>query len=166
MTSGGGSGSDRPAPGPMTRPEPRYFHESAGAVVFVDERIVALRRGDRDEWVLPKGHLERDESPEDAAVREVREETGLEIQIIAPIGATRYAFGEGHAHRKRVHWFVARWIGGTMAVEPVFAEARLIDLQAAVHLLTHAADRELVARAYAIVEADLAPPSEGSDRGG
>jgi 8-oxo-dGTP pyrophosphatase MutT (NUDIX family) len=51
-------------------------HHSAGAVVFIDQRALVLRRGDRNEWVFPKGHLERGEEPQDAALREVREETG------------------------------------------------------------------------------------------
>jgi len=125
------------------------FHESAGAVVIVDGECLVLRRG--DEWVFPKGHLEAGEGPEDAAVREVREETGLDIQLIRSIGSTRYGFdgpGTGQ-HRKRIHWFVAERIGGTLRLDPTFAEAMLVDPAEVGAILTYEADRELVERAFA-----------------
>lgn len=124
------------------------FHESAGAVVMVDGRCLALRRG--DEWVFPKGHLEADERPEDAAVREVREETGLDVRIVRPIGTTRYEFdGPGTGdHRKRIHWFLAERVGGTIQLEPPFTEVVLLDRGGVGAVLTHEADRELAERAF------------------
>jgi 8-oxo-dGTP pyrophosphatase MutT (NUDIX family) len=63
------------------RTHPIYFHESAGAVVMIDGRCLVLRRADRGQWVFPKGHVEAGERAEDAAVREVREETGYEVEV-------------------------------------------------------------------------------------
>ncbi len=124
------------------------FHESAGAVVMIGGRCLALRRG--DEWVFPKGHLGAGERHEDAAIREVREETGLEVRIIQPIGSTRYEFGEaaGAEHRKRVHWFLAESIGGDIRLEPPFSEAVILDREEISRVLTHEADRELAGRAF------------------
>ena len=45
-------------------------HHSDGALVFVDGRLLVLRRNDRAEWVFPKGHLESGERPEEAATRD------------------------------------------------------------------------------------------------
>jgi 8-oxo-dGTP pyrophosphatase MutT (NUDIX family) len=139
------------------RPPPRkplYFHESAGALIVEEGRCLVLRRDDREEWVMPKGHMEQGERPEDAAVREVAEETGLDIAILAPIAPTRYTFGPDEGHRKRVHWFLAERTGGRLALEPIFAEARWVTPETARSLLTHESDRVIVARGFEILEQD------------
>jgi 8-oxo-dGTP pyrophosphatase MutT (NUDIX family) len=133
------------------RPRRRiYFHQSAGAVVMIIGRCLALRRADRDEWVFPKGHLEEGERPEDAAIREVREETGLEIEITGSLGTTRYEFGPRRQHHKRVDWFLGRPVGGGLALERIFGESSLLDADGAQAVLTHAADREVAARAFVL----------------
>jgi 8-oxo-dGTP pyrophosphatase MutT (NUDIX family) len=136
-----------------TPPSPRHpivFHQSAGAVVMIDARCLILRRADRAEWIFPKGHLELGEGPEDAAVREVREETGLEIEILGDLGSTRYAFGRRGEQHKRVDWFLARSVGGNLRLETLFRESALLDAAEAQTVLTHAADREVAARAFAL----------------
>jgi inorganic pyrophosphatase len=124
------------------------FHESAGAVVFVDRECVVLQRG--DEWVFPKGHLEAGETPEAAAVREVREETGLEARILGPLGSTRYEFDAAgpRTHRKRVHWFLAERVGGSLRPEPPFTSAMLLGRADVDGVLSHEADRSLAQRAF------------------
>ncbi len=116
---------------------------------MVNGHCLALRRADRDEWVFPKGHIEEGERPEEAAIREVQEETGFEIEIEARLGATRYSFGPGKVHRKRVSWFMATPVGGALRLEPIFSEASLLDQPGAQNVLTHAADREIARRAFA-----------------
>jgi 8-oxo-dGTP pyrophosphatase MutT (NUDIX family) len=135
------------------------LHESAGALVVIDGKGLALRQG--REWILPKGHLQAGERPEDAAVREVSEETGLRIQIVAELGTTRYAFGRGHGavQRKRVHWFLAQAVGGAIAPEHDFDEAVLLPLDVLGALLTHEADRRLLVRASGML--DAAAPGPG-----
>lgn len=127
-----------------------FFHQSAGAVVIDDDGCLVVRRADRDEWVLPKGHLERDESSAVAAAREVREETGLEIEVVEDLGHTRYRFGPGLRHRKRVDWFLARRVGGELNLESQFSDAAFLGEEQALARLTHESDRSLVARAFAL----------------
>jgi 8-oxo-dGTP pyrophosphatase MutT (NUDIX family) len=132
------------------RGRPIIFHQSAGAVVMIDGRCLVLRRADRDEWIFPKGHLEQGESSEDAAIREVREETGLEIEIVEELGSARYTFGRHREQHKRVDWFLGRSVGGALEIEPLFAESAQLDADEAQSVLTHAADREVAARAFAL----------------
>jgi 8-oxo-dGTP pyrophosphatase MutT (NUDIX family) len=123
------------------------FHHSAGAVVIDEGRCLLIRRG--REWAFPKGHLERDEAPEAAACREVREETGIDIALDGPLGSTRYQFKShnGATNRKQVDWFLAHRVGGEIAHEPIFAEARFANLGEAMRLLTHDADQHVLERA-------------------
>jgi len=134
--------------------ESRYraqvFHQSAGAVVVGTDGCLVLRRAGTDEWIFPKGHLERGERAADAAVREVREETGLDIRLLGPIGTTRYAFGRDGQHRKRVEWFLGEKLGGTLALEPIFSEYAFLDEVGTQRLLTHESDRGIARQAFVL----------------
>ena len=101
------------------RPETRT-EVSAGGVVYrrgddAVEVVLAARRTRRGDlaWGLAKGGIEPDESAEQAAVREVREETGIEAQIERSLGETRYFYvWEDVRIRKTVHFFLMRATGG------------------------------------------------------
>ncbi|MGA2512618.1 MAG: NUDIX hydrolase [Candidatus Limnocylindrales bacterium] len=129
------------------------FHHSAGAIVIDERRCLLIRRG--HEWAFPKGHIEQGETPEDAASREVREETGIEVALDDALGFTRYQFKShnGTTNRKQVDWFLARRIGGDIEHEPIFAEATFVNLEEALRLLTHDADRHMLERAIDRLEA-------------
>lgn len=142
---------------------PTVFHETAGAVVMANGGWVLLRRG--GEWVFPKGHIEAGETPAQTAIREVEEEAGLEIEVIAPIGTTRYEFvsnGGTIRNRKLVHWFLARRVGGTPRAAPPFEQVRVVEPGAALRLLTHDEDRELAERALSVAEEFAAGPESQS----
>ena len=69
---------------------------SAGGIVYreVDGRVLVLvtQSSAHDGWIFPKGHLEHGETSSDAALREVKEETGIDARIVARVGAIRYVF--------------------------------------------------------------------------
>lgn len=154
------------SPGVASRPR-HVYHHSAGAVVVDRGACLLVRRG--REWAFPKGHIERDETPDRTAVREVAEETGVQIAIDAPLGPTRFAFKShnGITNRKQVEWYLAHRIGGEIEHEPIFAEARFVALGEALRMLTHDADRALLERAMTILgsidgaQARQVPAGEG-----
>ena len=79
---------------------------AAGGVVVVDGNIVTIvRNGVPD---LPKGHLEKGETPENAASREVREETGIDkLQIVKALPPTWHCYQVGDEWRlKRTYWYL------------------------------------------------------------
>jgi 8-oxo-dGTP pyrophosphatase MutT (NUDIX family) len=96
---------------------------SAGGLVVSTERklraaVIARRnRAGRLEWCLPKGHLEGSETPEQAAIREIAEETGIIGEILARLGSIDYWFtGEDRRVHKVVHHFLLKAVGGDLSV--------------------------------------------------
>jgi len=85
-------------------------------------RVLIVHRPRYDDWSLPKGHVEAGERPSDAALREVREETGVRAEAIAPLGTTEHRVAEA---TKRVHWFLMR--PATDLDDPAAGTARLDD---------------------------------------
>lgn len=81
--------------------------------------VIARRnRAGRLEWCLPKGHLEGHETPEQAAVREIAEETGILGQVVAELGTIDYWFtGDDRRVHKVVHHFLLEATGGELTVE-------------------------------------------------
>lgn len=78
--------------------------------------IVRRNRGGRLEWCLPKGHLEGAETPEQAAVREIWEETGIRGTVRTELGVIDYWFsGEDRRVHKVVHHFLLRADSGAIS---------------------------------------------------
>ena len=95
---------------------------SAGGLVFDDHgRVAIIARHSRSghlEWCLPKGHIEKGETPQQTAVREVHEETGILGEVVDSIATIDYWFtGTSQRVHKLVHHFALRQIGGELTVE-------------------------------------------------
>ncbi len=129
---------------------------SAGGVVYRrgDDRVeIALaarrtRRGDLA-WGLPKGAIEPGESEAEAAVREVREETGLEAEVEDDLGEIRYFYvWEGVRVRKRVHFFLMRATGGDIQDhDEEMEEVRWFSVRTALRKAAYRGEREVLERA-------------------
>ena len=77
-------------------------------------------------WTFPKGHPENKETPEEAALREVREETGWACQIQEPLTEVEYFFTHKKVrYRKRVKWFLMK----PLQKQGVFQEGEILDCQ-------------------------------------
>jgi len=131
---------------------------SAGGVVYRRsdegvEVVLAARRTRRGDlaWGLPKGLVEPDETPEQAAVREVREETGLEADVEVSLGEIRYFYvWEGVRVRKAVHFFLMRATGGDASQhDDEMEEVRWFPLSVALRRATYKGEREVLQRAAA-----------------
>ena len=96
---------------------------AGGFVISRDEPkqvalIGRLNRGGRLEWCVPKGHLEGEETLEEAAIREVYEETGLRAEISDYLGEVKYAFTISKKYiTKTVHIFLMRQVGGVLSLD-------------------------------------------------
>ena len=105
-------------------------------------------------WALPKGTPDSGETIEETALRETREETGLEVAIEAPISSIRYFFVRGSTRfHKTVHFFLMRPLGGALDLhDQEFDEVRWASASEALALLTHATERSVVERALKLIE--------------
>jgi 8-oxo-dGTP pyrophosphatase MutT (NUDIX family) len=131
---------------------------SAGGVVVSaqDNRpslVIGMRRRGRasQTWTLPKGTPDPGETLEQTAVREVIEETGLEVRIVEPLGAIEYAFvQDGTRIQKTVHYYIMEPVGGDLSRHDAeFEQVRWVPFDEAGGLLSFATERELVADAAA-----------------
>jgi len=104
--------------------------------------VVLVHRPAYDDWAFPKGKLERDESEEQAALREVEEETGLRCRLDRELGMTRYHDSRGRP--KTVRYWQMTPIGGALAPAHEVDDARWVSLAEADTLLTYARDVELL----------------------
>ena len=108
-------------------------------------------------WVLPKGALDDGESSEAAALREVREETGLEASTLAKLGAVRYVYTwQGERVFKVVTFFLMRCDGGEIgAIEEAMRvevdEATWLPLDEAPQRLAHPGEKEMAEKAATIL---------------
>jgi 8-oxo-dGTP pyrophosphatase MutT (NUDIX family) len=132
---------------------------SAGGVVYrlrddgKVEILLAARRTRRGDiaWGLAKGGIEDGETPEDAAVREVREETGIEAVIEGSLGDTRYFYvWEEVRIRKTVHFFLMHATGGDVDDrDDEMEEVRWYPLSRALKRAAYRGEREVLQRAAA-----------------
>jgi len=132
---------------------------SAGGVVIrqgpsAPELVLGLRRHDgrRDIWSLPKGTPDGDETPQETALREVTEETGLQVRILDTIGDIHYRFvRHGRRIDKTVHYYLMEATGGDLADhDHEFADVRWFEVAEADALMRFATERDILARALPV----------------
>jgi mutator protein MutT len=124
-----------------------------GAEVVV---IVPTRRAADGSRVLglPKGHIDPGETAEQAAEREVREETGIVAELVAELGEVRYWYRRaGRTIPKSVAFYLFRYVAGDTADHDTeVEEARWIGLDEARTALSYSGEREMVERALLLLE--------------
>ncbi|HWU08009.1 MAG TPA: NUDIX domain-containing protein [Streptomyces sp.] len=113
-------------------PEPNSLVVAASAVVTDDKgRILLQRRKDNDLWALPGGGMDMTDSLPGTAVREVKEETGYDVEITGLVGTYTdprhvIAYSDGEVRRQFNVCFRARIVGGSLAVSDESTEVRFV----------------------------------------
>lgn len=141
----------------------RTFEQvSAGGVVFRENEsrseIAIVKIVPEMRWQLPKGIIDEGETPEKAALREVREEAGVHAELIGPIDVIEYWFtaerhGEQRRYHKFVHFFLMRYESGDVSDhDDEVAEARWVAIDEAIEMLAFKSEREVVGKAAALIE--------------
>jgi 8-oxo-dGTP pyrophosphatase MutT (NUDIX family) len=133
---------------------------SAGGVVMNDSGevvvIVPTRRAADGSKVLalPKGHPDGKESPLQAALREVREEAGVDAEVVDSLGEVRYWYQRGGRRiAKVVEFFLLRYVSGDLGDHDHEVEhARWVPAEEAVATLTYPGERDMVRRALSQVQ--------------
>jgi 8-oxo-dGTP pyrophosphatase MutT (NUDIX family) len=132
----------------------RHSEHSAGGVVVRDGAcivIVPTRRAANGARVLalPKGHVDPGETPEQAALREVREEAGVDARLVGALGEVRYWYARGGRRiAKLVEFFLFEYVSGDPGEhDHEVEEARWLPLEEAARLLSYPGEREMARRA-------------------
>jgi 8-oxo-dGTP diphosphatase len=115
---------------------------AAGGVVVRDGRVVLVHRPKYDDWSLPKGKLDPGEGWEDAALREVEEETGLRCRLVREVGSSRYRDAKGRA--KLVRYWLMEPLGGEFEPHREIDEIRWLPLDDAEAALSYEREREIL----------------------
>jgi len=127
-----------------------------------DPNLVALmarfNRGGKLEWCIPKGHLEQNETSEQAAIREVFEETGLEAEVIQHLGEVNYQFiQDGAKISKTVHVYLMQQTGGELSFDKdphkEASELEWVQVSELLARLSHGNEKRIAKVAIELIEA-------------
>ena len=156
--------SAQPKRAEVKRPYAKRVDEvSAGGLVIDTTGTMGLLIGRYDHkdasgkrvlWSLPKGHIEEGETPEQAAIREVAEETGITSSITKSLGVIDFWFMAGGKRiHKTVHHFIFTEVGGTLlAQESEVDEVSWFPLSEIVDRLAYPDEKKLIAKTVEIIQ--------------
>jgi len=127
---------------------------AASVAVFRDGRVLLALRARPRLWSLPGGRIESGETAEQTALRELREEVGVEAEIVAPAGVREAVWRDRNGTvvaRFRIQAFAARWRAGEPMTGPEAIEMRWVDPEKVGELKTTEGLAEIVATARRLV---------------
>jgi len=141
---------------------PTLTQTSAGGVAYrrqgagIEVALIAV--GENRRWQLPKGLVDKGESPEEAARREVREEAGIETELVQPLDRIEYWYygtepnGARVRYHKFVHFYLLRYLTGEVQDHDAeVADARWVEIVKAKELLAFASERRVLERAEQVL---------------
>ena len=146
-------------------PKTRNEHSSGGAVIDLRDGapfVAMIATRGRTRWGLPKGAVSAGETSEQAALREVQEETGLDAEIIGRLDTIEYFFRAGDTLiRKSVDFYLMNYVGGTLT--PQLSEVddvEWVELSEAVQRASFESEKKLLSAALEQIES-VAKPGSG-----
>lgn len=109
--------------------------------------LIATRRGER--WGLPKGTVDHGETPEQTAIREIREETGLDAEVVEHLGQIEYFFrAGGNLIQKEVDFFLMRHTGGELRPQLTeIDDVRWFSIDEAIARESYESERQILVKA-------------------
>lgn len=122
---------------------------SAGGVVVLGNAILLLRKYNGD-WVLPKGKVEKGETNDQTALREVKEETGVKATIKKYLGEIHYTYKENWEEQKGVHKIVFWYLMETDSMNTIpqreegFVDAKFINRERVIDMVRYDDEREII----------------------
>ena len=145
---------------------------SCGGVVIYQNKVLLLyknQNGRHVGWVLPKGNVEPSETHQNAALREVKEESGVSAKIVKFLGSTQYSFKPNAGKEgsnanelltKTVHWYLmsATSFYSKPQAEEFFADAGFYKRHEAEHLLKFHDEKQIMRKAFAEYGSKTAKP--------
>ena len=142
---------------PDSRRKTRNEHSSGGAVIDLRDGapfVAMIATRGRSRWGLPKGAVSPGETSEQAALREVQEETGLDAEIVSRLDTIEYFFRAGDTLiKKSVDFYLMRYVGGTMT--PQLSEVDDVEwvaLSEGIQRASFDSERKLLSLALAQIE--------------
>lgn len=130
---------------------------SAGGIVYYNDKILMLKKKNGD-WVLPKGRIEAEETLEQTALREVKEETNIDAIILDYLGITAYSFSNFWTEYKVIHktvsWYLMK--ATSYDLHPLknegFVKAEFIDVDKVLKLAKYDDEKKVIKKAMQAME--------------
>jgi 8-oxo-dGTP pyrophosphatase MutT (NUDIX family) len=140
---------------------PTKLQFSAGGVAFRKRdaviEVALISVGDDNRWQLPKGLVDKGESTEDAAMREVREEAGIETDLVERLDKVEYWYfwnedGERVRYHKFVYFYLLRYKSGNVSDhDHEVNEARWFNIDEAINVLAFDSEKKIVEKARGLL---------------
>ena len=124
----------------------------AGGVVFSGDKVFLLKN-EKDEWVLPKGVIRNGDYPDEVAIRRVKEEAGINAEIVTSAGNTNYEFFSVTRQRpvcNKIKWYIMKSLDDTFEVnkDESFKDGAYFSIDEALEKVTYSQDKSLITVSY------------------